>query len=141
MTAYYLSFGCKVNQYETNALRGMLSREGIQPVEQPEDADLILVNSCTVTASSDRKVRHALRSLRSRCPAAKIVLTGCLPQAHPDAAQLCPEADLITGTKDRAALIQRIRQLMESAVHDSGLFSIPFPENPLFPYRNSLCSS
>ena len=45
MTAYYLSFGCKVNQYDTNALRGMLSREGIQPVEQPEDADLILVNS------------------------------------------------------------------------------------------------
>ena len=52
MTAYYLSFGCKVNQYETNALRGMLSQEGIQPVEQPEDADLILVNSCTVTALS-----------------------------------------------------------------------------------------
>lgn len=121
MTAYYLSFGCKVNQYETNALRGMLSQEGIQPVEQPEDADLILVNSCTVTASSDRKVRHALRSLRSRCPKAKIVLTGCLPQAHPDAAQLCPEADLITGTKDRAALIQRIRQLMESAVPWDGV--------------------
>lgn len=121
MTAYYLSFGCKVNQYETNALRGMLSREGIQPVEQPEDADLILVNSCTVTASSDRKVRHALRSLRSRCPKAKIVLTGCLPQAHPDAAQLCPEADLITGTKDRATLIQRIRQLMESAVPWDGV--------------------
>ncbi|WP_276796074.1 tRNA (N(6)-L-threonylcarbamoyladenosine(37)-C(2))-methylthiotransferase MtaB [Ruminococcus champanellensis] len=121
MTAYYLSFGCKVNQYETNALRGMLSQEGIQPVEQPEDADLILVNSCTVTASSDRKVRHALRSLRSRCPKAKIVLTGCLPQAHPDAAQLCPEADLITGTKDRATLIQRIRQLMESAVPWDGV--------------------
>lgn len=121
MTAYYLSFGCKVNQYETNALRGMLSQEGIQPVEQPEDADLILVNSCTVTASSDRKVRHALRSLRSRCPNAKIVLTGCLPQAHPDAAQLCPEADLITGTKDRAALIQRIRQLMESSVPCDGV--------------------
>lgn len=113
MTAYYLSFGCKVNQYETNALRGMLRQAGIQPVSEPEEADLILVNSCTVTASSDRKVRHALRSLRSRCPGARIVLTGCLPQAHGDAAQQCPEADLITGTKDRAALVQQILQLMQ----------------------------
>lgn len=114
MTAYYLSFGCKVNQYETNALRGMLRQEGIEPVPEPEDADLILVNSCTVTAASDRKVRQALRSLRSRCPKAKIVLTGCLPQAHPDAAQTCPEADLITGTRDRAALVQQLEQLMQT---------------------------
>lgn len=108
MLLFFLTFGCKVNQCETDAIRGCFLAAGHKVATDARVADIILVNSCTVTAQSDGKVQLALRRLRKQNPEAYLVLTGCYPQAHADAAAHCPEADLITGTKHRAQLVTQI---------------------------------
>ncbi|MBQ8959983.1 MAG: tRNA (N(6)-L-threonylcarbamoyladenosine(37)-C(2))-methylthiotransferase MtaB [Ruminococcus sp.] len=101
---YFMTFGCKVNQYETECLRSAFCELGFQESSSPEEASVIVVNSCTVTASGDSKSLHALRRLRRLAPEAVTVLTGCMPQADPEAARNIPEADIITGTKDRSRI-------------------------------------
>ena len=101
---FFITFGCKVSQYETELLRSCFTDAGFAPADKPADADAIVVNSCTVTGSGDSKSVYAVRKLRRDVPDAVIVLTGCMPQAAPEAAAHVVEADIVTGTKDRAKL-------------------------------------
>ena len=101
-----ITLGCKVNQAESSGLAAELQRRGLQGAETPEQADILIVNSCAVTGESVRKVRQLLRSLRRRNPEALLILTGCWPQAFPG--DDFGEADLVTGTRDRAAMLSRI---------------------------------
>lgn len=99
------TLGCKVNQYESQAMLDMLLQAGFSQAEPGEAADVAIVNSCTVTASSDAKVRQMFRRVKRENPDAVMVLTGCMPQAFPEAvAGQFPDADVILGTKNRAAL-------------------------------------
>ena len=91
------TLGCKVNQYETAAMERELTRRGhvLTPFEGPADA--YVVNTCSVTAVSDKKSRQMIRRARKRSPAAVVAVCGCYPQTHPeDAAGL--DVDLIAGT-------------------------------------------
>ena len=90
MTFKIITLGCKVNQYESQAMTQALLAAGFAPALPGEPAGLVVVNSCTVTAQSDHKVRQALRRARRENPQAVTVLTGCMPQAFPDAAALSP---------------------------------------------------
>lgn len=110
MRAAFYTLGCKVNQYETQILQQYFSAEGFDIVEPEDDADVYVVNSCTVTASGDKKSRQALRHFKRQNPAAVTVLTGCFPQAFPDAAQQIPEADVITGSYNRASVLEAVKQ-------------------------------
>ncbi len=101
---FFITFGCKVSQYETELLRSCFSEAGFAPADKSADADVIVVNSCTVTGSGDSKSVYAVRKLRKDVPEAVIVLTGCMPQAAPEAAEKVTEADIVTGTKERAKL-------------------------------------
>lgn len=101
---FFITFGCKVSQYETELLRSCFSEAGFAPADKSADADVIVVNSCTVTGSGDSKSVYAVRKLRKDVPEAVIVLTGCMPQAAPEAAEIVTEADIVTGTKERAKL-------------------------------------
>lgn len=101
---FFITFGCKVSQYETELLRSCFTDAGFALADKPADADVIVVNSCTVTGSGDSKSVYAVRKLRRDVPDAVIVLTGCMPQAAPEAAAQVAEADIVTGTKDRAKL-------------------------------------
>lgn len=101
---FFITFGCKVSQYETELLRSCFSEAGFAPADKSADADVIVVNSCTVTGSGDSKSVYAVRKLRKDVPEAVIVLTGCMPQAAPKAAEKVTEADIVTGTKERAKL-------------------------------------
>ncbi len=74
---YMQTFGCKVNQYETEALREAWIRSGGYETDDPAAADVILINSCAVTSSAVSDLRQALRRLRESAPKAKIFLTGC----------------------------------------------------------------
>ncbi|MBR0141772.1 MAG: tRNA (N(6)-L-threonylcarbamoyladenosine(37)-C(2))-methylthiotransferase MtaB [Ruminococcus sp.] len=98
---YFMTFGCKVNSYETECMRSGFISAGFEVCEDKNSADVILINSCTVTGSGDSKSLYAVRKARKDCPDSVIVLTGCLPQADPDIDKKIPEADIITGTKDR----------------------------------------
>ena len=109
---YFMTFGCKVNQYETECLRSAFAEKGFRECEAPEGADVILINSCTVTGSGDSKSLYAVRKMRKTAPDSVIVLTGCMPQADPDIAGKIPEADIITGTKDRAAIPELVSQVL-----------------------------
>ena len=107
------TLGCKVNQYETAAMERELTRRGhvLTPFEGPADA--YVVNTCSVTAVSDKKSRQMIRRARKRSPAAVVAVCGCYPQTHPeDAAGL--DVDLIAGTGDRMKFLD----LLEAAVRE-----------------------
>jgi len=106
MKIAFYTFGCKVNQYETQALRQHFAAQGWEVLEFSHDGgwDAVVVNSCTVTAEGDRKTRQLLRRLRREHPEAAVCLTGCFPQAFPEAASAMAEADVVTGSRDRQAL-------------------------------------
>lgn len=120
------TLGCKVNQYETQAIREHLTMLG-HTCDSTLAADAIIINSCTVTAESDRKTRQLLRRLRRENPDAIIVLTGCMVQAFPDTAEKLTQADIIIGNTDilkTVALIQkRIEnpsRIVDIEMHESG---------------------
>ncbi len=106
----FYTLGCKVNQYETEILKELFAAKGYEIVDPEEPVDLFVVNSCTVTASGDKKTRQALRRLKRKNPTAVAVLTGCVPQTCPDIAQQLPEADVITGSNCRGALVEAVEE-------------------------------
>ena len=117
MKAWFHTLGCKVNQYETQAMRRLLEDEGYETAEfapgQPDVGEAVLViNSCTVTGESDRKLRQLLRRCRREHPQAVLVLTGCFPQAFPDGAEALPEPDVILGNAARRELPERLAQYL-----------------------------
>ncbi len=103
-----MTFGCKVNQYESNAIENAMEVAGFEPCEEPSEADVLIVNSCTVTENGDRKARHCVRAAKRANPSAVVVLTGCYPQAFPDEAAECG-ADIICGTAERARIPELVR--------------------------------
>ena len=111
--AFY-TLGCKVNQYESEALSSRFSQEGFTVVPPSEDAEVYVVNSCTVTSGGDKKTRQILRRFKREHPGAVIALTGCFPQAFPDAAEKLPEADVITGSYNRAALVDSVKSALST---------------------------
>ena len=114
MKAYILTLGCKVNQYESQAMLEELCRSGFAPAETEEEADVVILNSCTVTAASDQKMRKLLHRARRKNPQALLVLTGCMPQAFPEEAAKLPEPDLVLGTSNRKELVPSVLKALEN---------------------------
>lgn len=108
----YITFGCKVNQYETQCLESAFGERGFMPAGDGAP-DCIVINSCTVTSSGDSKSLYAVRKLRRDFPDAVIVLTGCLPQAAPGIQKELPEADIITGTRNRKQLPELVEEVLK----------------------------
>ncbi|MCB1200837.1 MAG: tRNA (N(6)-L-threonylcarbamoyladenosine(37)-C(2))-methylthiotransferase MtaB [Leptospiraceae bacterium] len=86
MKAHLVHFGCRLNQYESDALGAGLGEQGIQMTPSPEEADYIILNTCTVTNRADAKNRSSIRKMHDLNPAARIVVTGCY--ATTDAAEI-----------------------------------------------------
>jgi threonylcarbamoyladenosine tRNA methylthiotransferase MtaB len=96
MKVFFHTLGCKVNRYETEKMLEQLKGIGFILTEDAKIADLIVINSCTVTAESDRKTRQLTRRYKRQNENAVIVLTGCMPQAFPKDAENLP-ADIVLG--------------------------------------------
>ena len=127
MKVKFVTLGCKVNQVESEAMREALLAAGFQEAAGGETADVVVVNSCTVTATSDQKARQALRREKKRNPGAVAVLTGCWPQAFPQEAQEFLEADVVLGTARRGDLVPRLleylstkQRVVDIAPHEKG---------------------
>ena len=103
------TLGCKVNQYETQAMEQELLRRGHELVPFEEEADGYIVNTCSVTAVSDKKSRQMIRRCKKRNPAAVVAACGCYVQTHPDEAAGL-DIDLIAGTGDRMAFLDLFEQ-------------------------------
>lgn len=114
MKVFCITLGCKVNQYESQATLGLLTAKGYGTASSLEEADIILLNSCTVTGTSDQKVRQTLRRARRKNPGAVLVLSGCMPQAFPKEAQELDDADIVLGNANRALLPGHIQQYLSS---------------------------
>ncbi len=104
MKVKFYTLGCKVNQYESQAIGESLKKRGYEIAEAKDSADVVIVNSCTVTAESDRKTRQAVRRFKRQNPHGIVVLTGCMPQAYPDKAKELLEADIVLGNKNNKDL-------------------------------------
>ena len=107
------TLGCKVNQYETQAMEAMLIADGHEPAGPDENADAVIVNTCAVTAESGRKSRQMIRRLGEENPGAVIGVCGCYSQLEPDSAEKLG-AKVIFGSGDRIKFIKAIEKAMES---------------------------
>ena len=114
MHVKFYTLGCKVNQYETQELTELLQKNGYTVTLQDENADVFVVNSCTVTAESDRKTRQTVRRLKRNFPQSAVVLTGCMPQAFPAQAQALDAADIVLGNKNNCLLPQKLSAFFAS---------------------------
>lgn len=100
MKVTFYTLGCKVNQYETEAMREAFAAAGHTPVPNDAPFDAAVINSCTVTAESDRKTRQILHKVRRENPETIIILTGCMVQAFSGEARKLTDADIVCGNTD-----------------------------------------
>ena len=105
MKVKILTLGCKVNQFETQAMLKALSENGYTIVNEDEPADISIINSCAVTKVSEQKAVKLIHRLRRENPASVIVLTGCMAQAFPDCGDKLPEVDIVLGNKRRNDIV------------------------------------
>ena len=110
MTVSFYTLGCKVNQYETESMKNILLNNGFT---LGENGDIAIVNSCTVTAESDRKTRQLLNRIRKNNPNVTLVLTGCMPQAHPEKAAEF-NADIVIGNTARRDILKSITAYLKN---------------------------
>lgn len=130
MNIYFITFGCKVNLYETENMKQNLSDHGHRAVSSESEADAFVINSCTVTEDSDKKLKKKIRQLKRSYPEAVIILTGCFPQAFADKAAELHEADIVTGTKNRAALPELLSRFSENRRRAVNI--LPYSRNEAF---------
>ena len=113
MRVTFYTLGCKVNQTETGALAQLFEENGYTVVPGGEAADVYVVNSCTVTNFGDQKSRKWLRRAKRENPGAVTVLTGCYPQAFPQEAAAIAEADVVTGSGNRRAILRDVQRILD----------------------------
>ena len=107
------TLGCKVNQYETQAMEERLQRDGHIPVTPGETADAVIVNTCAVTAESGRKSRQMIRRLHEENPGAVVAVCGCYAQLSPEEnAEI--GAQVIFGSGDRMAFVEAVERAVET---------------------------
>lgn len=116
MNVYIFTLGCKVNQYESQEIGEMFEKSGYTLLNEPDNADIIIVNSCTVTAESVRKVRQSVRHLKKISPNAFLILTGCASQAEPEILSVLPEVNLMLGNRNNINIVA----LCENALKERG---------------------
>ena len=113
MRVTFYTLGCKVNQNETGALAQLFEENGYTVVSYEEGADVYIVNSCTVTNFGDQKSRKWLRRAKRENPGAVTALTGCYPQAFPEEAAKITEADVVTGSGNRHAILADVQKVLD----------------------------
>lgn len=108
--AFY-TLGCKVNQYETEAMLEMFEKNGYTNVGSEDFADVYVINTCTVTHMSDRKSRQYIRRVKKKNPDAIIAVVGCYSQVSPEEILEIEDVNLVMGTNDRRTIVDRIEGL------------------------------
>ncbi|NLM26450.1 MAG: tRNA (N(6)-L-threonylcarbamoyladenosine(37)-C(2))-methylthiotransferase MtaB [Firmicutes bacterium] len=110
-TVAFHTLGCKVNQYDTEAIATQFIEAGYEIVDFDQPADVFVINTCTVTNMSDRKSRQMIRRASRNNPQAKIVVVGCFAQTAPEEVQAIPGVNLVVGTNDRGQIVQLVEKL------------------------------
>ena len=139
-TVAFATLGCRLNQVDTLELQAALEARGFRTVPFVEPADLVIVNTCTVTARADVSDRQMIHRARRNHPRARIVVTGCWAQTSPGAVAGVPGVDLVVGNGDKHRLPDLVARLLAPGpcvdavprVHVDGLGATgPLPPAPL----------
>ena len=117
-TVAVLTQGCKVNQYESEAIAEAFERVGFRVLSGDEVCDAYVINTCTVTGESDRKAGQLIRRVHHLAPGAKILVTGCFSQARPEAAASIPGVDFVCGNRDKLSVVSAAVRLLEEPAQE-----------------------
>ena len=108
----FCTFGCRLNQYDTESMRTLLTVEGDwRAVPFDEEADVYVVNTCSVTARADARARNMIRRIGTERPGARIVASGCYAQRAPDEVAGVPGVSLVLGAADRERVVEELAQI------------------------------
>ncbi len=118
------TLGCKINQFETDALKQELLSRGNIVVPFDAEADVYIVNTCSVTAKSDSQCRRVIRSAAQRSNGAKVVVTGCYAEMRREEIKKIPGVDLVVGNRDKALITEHIMSNASASTPDSQTDSI-----------------
>ncbi|MGF6375420.1 threonylcarbamoyladenosine tRNA methylthiotransferase MtaB [Clostridiales Family XIII bacterium PM5-7] len=110
MKIAFHTLGCKVNQYETEAMKEQFAASGHQLVDEEDFADAYVINSCTVTNLADRKSRQYIRKVKRINPEAVVAVTGCYAQVSPTEVCEIEEVDIVAGTNEKQNLLSYIEE-------------------------------
>jgi len=111
--AAFYTLGCKVNQYETEAMTESFENAGYEIVDYSEFADVYIINTCTVTNMGDRKSRQIIRRAREKNPEALVAVVGCYSQTAPGEVLEIPEVSLVVGTDERSRMVELVEYAMK----------------------------
>ena len=114
MRIAFATVGCRLNQFETDALRGKAQAADHRVVSFDADADVYVINSCTITAEADADSRQLARRAIRQNPSALVVVTGCYAQAAPETVAAIPGVDLVIGNREKAGLLAEIAEVRKN---------------------------
>ncbi len=114
MRAAFHTLGCKVNQYETEAMKEQFAAAGYEITDEEAAADVYIINTCTVTNLADRKSRQYIRRMKKQCPEAVVAVTGCYAQVRPEELEALPEVDIVAGTGEKNNLLAYVSEYIEN---------------------------
>ncbi len=122
ITFALLTLGCKVNQYESQIIRENFLEAGCTEVLLEQNPQVVIINSCTVTARSDQKTRKLARGIREKNPGCLIVVTGCYAQRDSDALKQMPEINCVLLNTEKNKMVQKIYELLAQQPQTESLF-------------------
>ena len=111
LKAYIYTLGCRVNQYESDAIIQELQKEGIEIANTDTECHICIINTCSVTGESDRKSKQIIRRLSKKNPNAFIVVTGCFAELNPKSAAKIQGVDLVCGNNAKSQIVTLIKNL------------------------------
>ena len=114
--AAFYTLGCKLNFAETSTIGKELAQHGIRTARKGENADICVINTCSVTESADKKCRQLIRRVRKLHPSALVIATGCYAQLRPEEVAAIEGVDMVLGTAQKADLIQHLNRLSDCNV-------------------------
>src|SRR5690625_1345196 len=118
------TLGCKVNHYETEGIWQMFMKEGYERVDFEQQADVYVINTCTVTNTGDKKSRQVIRRAVRKNPEAIVCVTGCYAQTSPGEILEIPGVDVVVGTQNRKNMIKLIEEHQETRIPVNGVSAI-----------------
>lgn len=138
-TIAFVTLGCRVNQYDTDSMRGLFLKAGYTERDFHDAADVYVVNTCSVTQMGEKKSRQLIRRAKKINPSAIVVVTGCYAQLNPELLSSMPDVDAVVGTNERHRIVPLVQMLLGrgggeavTAVHDARNADA-FEEIPLYP--------
>ena len=114
-TVAFATLGCRLNQVDTQQIQARLEARGFRSVPSTERADVVVINTCTVTSRADFSDRQAIRRAARANPGARLVVTGCWAQTSPETVAALPGVDLVVGNADKDRLSDLIARLVVGA--------------------------